>query len=98
MSGAQNGDGLIDAVLLVSFKVLHPAFFDELDDPARIEIDAEADSAAKLAEVFDGQSQSARTGRAQHEPVGALGKIFVRKRFAEHFVVDPVIFGDYPAL
>src|SRR5207248_419317 len=68
------------------------------DDPARIEIEAEADAAAMLGEMLDGQAEPARTGRAKHEPVGALGEIRVGERFAEHLVIDPVVVADDPAL
>ena len=71
VAGAENRDRLIDAMLLVRFELLHPAFFDELDDPARIEIDAEADAAAMLGQMLDGQPQPPRAGRAEHQPVRA---------------------------
>ena len=59
-------------VVLVRFEVLAPALLDQLDDPARIEIDAEADAAAVLGEVLDRQPQPPRPGRAEHQPVRAL--------------------------
>jgi len=34
---------------------------DELDHPTRIQVDAEADAAAKLAQMFHGQSQPPRS-------------------------------------
>ena len=56
--GREDRDGLVDAVLLVRFQVLHPALLDQLDDPARIQVDAEADAAAILRQVFHRQPQS----------------------------------------
>ncbi len=41
--------------------MFHPPLLDELNDPARVEINTEADATAKLAEMFDGQSESAGT-------------------------------------
>ena len=38
MAGAQNRERLVDAMLLVRFELLQPAFFDEFDNPARVEI------------------------------------------------------------
>jgi hypothetical protein len=76
--GGQDRHGLVDDVLLVGLEVLHPAVLDELDDPARIEIDAEANATAELAKMFDGQAQAARSGRSEHQPVAALGEVLVR--------------------
>ena len=63
--GAEDRDRLIDAVLLVRFEVLHPALLDQLDDPPRIEIDAEADAAAVLGEMLDRQPQPPRAATAR---------------------------------
>ena len=76
--GGEDRHRLIDAVLLVRLQVLHPALLDELDDPARVEVDAEADAAAVLAQVLDRQPQPARAGRPEHQPVAALGEELVR--------------------
>src|SRR5439155_19862259 len=54
VTGFEHGQGLLDNVILVSIEVLHPTFFDELDDPAWVQVDAEADAAAILAEMLDG--------------------------------------------
>ena len=64
--GREDRHRLVDAVFLVGLQVLHPALLDELDHPARVEVDAEADAAAILAEVLDRQPQPPRaaTGRA----------------------------------
>src|SRR5262249_13139656 len=51
--GAKNRHRLLDAVILVRSQVLHPPLLAELDDPARVEIDAEADAAAELAKMLD---------------------------------------------
>ena len=68
----QERQRLVDDVLLVGLELLHLPLLDQLDDPARIEIDAEADAAAVLGEVLDRQPQPARARRAEHQPVGAL--------------------------
>ncbi len=73
--GMQNRNGLLDAMLLVGFELFDGAAFDELDNPARIQIDAEADAAAMLGQVLDGQTQAARAGGPEHQPIGAFGKI-----------------------
>ena len=96
--GAEDRDRLIDAVLLVRFEVLHPALLDELDDPPRIEIDAEANAAAMLGQVLDRQPQPPRAGRAEHQPVRAQRKILLRQRVAEQRVVDAKVFDRDAAL
>src|SRR5262245_61668232 len=78
--------------------MFHPAFLYELDDPARIEVDTKADAAANLTEMFDGQPQSAGSGRTEHEPVRSLGEILLGQSVAEHFVVDAEIINDDAAL
>ena len=72
--GLQEGEGLVDDVALVELHLLHLAALDELDDPARVEVDHEADAAADLAEVLDGEAQAARARGADVQPVGALRK------------------------
>ena len=79
---------LVDDVALVELHHLHLAHLDQLDHPARIEIDHEADAAAMLREMFDGEPQPARAARADHQPVSALRKLVVRQRLAEQLVVD----------
>ena len=75
--------------------MFHPATLDELDDPARIQIDAEADAATKLRQVLHGQPQPPRTRRAQHQPVRPGWKILIRQRAAEQLVVGAkVVDGD----
>ena len=65
---------LVDDVALVRLHLIHLARLDELDDPARVEVHAEADAAAMLGQMFDGQPQAARAGGADHEPVAPFGK------------------------
>src|SRR5690606_12325051 len=72
VTGRQDRDRLIDAVLLVLFEVFHPPLLDQLHDPARIEIDAEADAAAILTQMLDRQTQPTRTRRTEHQPVRPL--------------------------
>src|SRR4029079_13550538 len=75
----------------VRLEVIPPALLNQLDDPARIEIDAEADAASVLREVFDRKAKPARPARAEHEPVGPLRKLVVGERLAEELVVDSEI-------
>src|SRR4051812_31904080 len=84
---AEDREGLVDAVILVEIDFLNFAALEALNDPARVEIDAERDAAAELGEVLDGEAQPARAGRAEHEPVGALGEGFVAERGGKVFVV-----------
>ena len=63
-----------------------------------IEVHAEADAAAVLAQVLDRQPQPPRAGRPQHQPVRPLGEELFRQRLAEHLVVDAEIVGDDAAL
>jgi hypothetical protein len=50
-----------------------------LNHPARIEIDAEADAAAMLAQVLDGEAQTPRTGRPSISQFAPFGKVLVRE-------------------
>ena len=54
--GSENRHGLIDNVSGVSLRFFGLAFLEQLDDPTRIEVNAETDSATVLSEMFDGQS------------------------------------------
>src|SRR5262249_42181527 len=98
MLRGEHRERLIDDVLLIRLQMLHPALFDELDDPAWIEIDAEADAAAELAEMLDGEAQPPRSARAKHQPVRSFGKVLLRQRRAELLVVDAKIVDDDAAL
>ena len=66
MAGGEDCDRLIDTMFLVFFQVLHPAFFDQLHDPAGIEVDAEADAVPMLGQVLNRQSQTAGAAGAKH--------------------------------
>ena len=82
-------------MLLVRFQVLGPALVDELDHPARIEVDAEADASSVLGEVLDGQAQAPGTRRAEHQPVGPPGEVLLGKVVAEELVVGAeVVYRD----
>ncbi len=82
---------LVDDVALVELHFLEGVALQELDHPARVQVHAETDSAAVLAEVLDGQSQAARAAGADRDPVGAFGKRVVWQRLAEVLVVDPEV-------
>ena len=64
---------------------------DELFYPARIEVDEVAGAAAHVGEMFDGEAQAARAGRAHHQPVMIAREMFVGDFFAELRVIDFVI-------
>src|SRR5262245_23585347 len=48
--------------------------------------------------MLDSQAQPPRPGRAEHEPVGAFGKEFLRQGAAEYLVIGPMILRDDTAL
>ena len=56
-------------------------------NPARVQVHMEADSAAVLGQVLDGEPQPARPGGAQHQPVGTSRKRLVVQVVAEDLVV-----------
>ena len=100
MVGRQDCDCLVDAMLLVLFKMFHPSLLDQFDHPTRVEVDTEANSSSILAEVFNGKSQATGAGGAEHQPIRTFRKIFVGKGVAKEFVIDPEVidhnaaFGD----
>src|SRR5262245_20819686 len=98
VAGAQDGDRLVDHVLLVGLEVLGPALVDQLDDPARVEVDAEADPAAVLREVLDRQAQPARPRRAEHQPVRTLGEVLRGERSGVEVVVGAEVDAGDAAL
>ena len=65
VAGVENGDGLLDHVRLVSIQVFDRARLDQLDDPARIEVDAKADAAAVLAQDARRQAAAVADRRAR---------------------------------
>ena len=56
--GGEHGESLVNAVCAVFLCVFDFALFEEFDDPAGVEVYAEADTAAELCEVFDCEPQS----------------------------------------
>ena len=54
--------------------------------------------AAVLAEVLDREPQAPRTGRTQHQPIGAAGKMFLGQRIAEQLVVPLEVLDVQPSL
>src|SRR5437867_3533263 len=58
VAGLKNRNRLIDTMVLVGLQLLGPAFLDQLDHPARVQVDAEADAAAVLGEMLDRQAQA----------------------------------------
>ena len=75
----KDGHRLIDHMIFVRLEMFAPALLDELDHPPRIEIDAEADAATNLREVFDAKAETSRTRRPEHEPVAAAREMLVRE-------------------
>src|SRR6185436_2408814 len=59
---SQQGEALLNYVLLVLFGLFCLALLNQLDDPTRIKIHHEANAAAKLCQMFDGEAQTARAG------------------------------------
>jgi hypothetical protein len=84
---AQQRQALLDHVLLVALGLIEFAQLEELDDPAWIEIHHEADAAAVLCQVLDGQPEAARTARADHQPVRSAREKLIRQRGAKGFVI-----------
>ena len=52
-----NRNCLFDTVILVGFQMFHPSFFDQLDNPAWVKVNTEADAASILCKMFDRQSK-----------------------------------------
>ena len=98
LAGIEDRDRLIDHVILVGLQVLAPALLDQLDDPARIEVHAEADAAAVLREVLDRQTQTPRAGRPQHQPVRPAREELVRQRVAEDLVIGAEVVDRHARL
>src|SRR6266702_1653184 len=46
--------------------------------------------------MLDRQAQAAWTGRTEHQPIGAFGKILIGQSVAEHFVVGAEIIDVDP--
>ena len=57
--------------------MLAPALLDQLDDPSGIEIDAEADAAAVLAQVLDGSRSRRGPDGPSISQFAPFGKVFV---------------------
>ena len=70
----QQDQRLVDHVLLVALHLRHVSALDELDHPARVEVDHEADPAAVLAQVLDREPQPARAARADISQSAPFGK------------------------
>ena len=77
--------------------MLHPAFFDQLDHPARIQINTKTNPTAHLSQMLDRQPQTTRARRTQHQPVTALRKVLIRQRLAKQRVVRSEVIHDHSA-
>ncbi len=94
VTGLENGHGLIDHVFGIQFGFFGLALLEQFDDPAGVEVDAEADATSVLCEMFDSKPETPRPRRSEHQPVRARRKVLVGKRFTEQFVVDPKVIHD----
>src|SRR6185369_6561948 len=85
----KNRDRLIDDVVLVGLELIHPTLLNQLDHPARIEINREADAGTVLRQMLDREPETPRPARTEHQPVRSFWKLVLRQRLAEQLVVDP---------
>src|SRR5262245_51802722 len=85
-------------MLLVRLEMFHPALIDQLDYPARVEVDAEADATAMLTEMLDGQAEAPWSGRPEHQPVRTLGKVLLWESLAEQLVIGAKVVGRHTTL
>ena len=53
---------------------------------------------AVLRQVLDGQAETSRAGRTDHQPVAAPGKVLVGQRVAEHLVIGSEVVDVDPRL
>ena len=84
--------------IVVSDTPKKPATAAENSAPPASSKPAKTDAAAILAQMLHRQTQPARARRAQHQPVGAARKVFIRQRFAEHLIIDAEILHRQTAL
>ena len=87
----ENGNRLVDDMLHVCFADLELLLREDFLHPARVEIDEVTRTAAEIGQVLDGQTQTARAGRAHHQPRPSAWKMFVRNFPGEFLVVHLVI-------
>ena len=59
--GTQNRHCLVDAVSAVGLRAFDVTFLQQLHHPARIQVHAETDAASELRQMFDGETQAARS-------------------------------------
>ena len=59
--------------------MFHPSFFDQLDNPAWVKVNTEADAASILCKMFDRQAKPPWTRWAKHQPVCTFRKILLRE-------------------
>src|ERR1051326_5018408 len=88
----QQREALLHNVLLVLLGHLWLAHLEQLDDPARIEIDHETDTATMLRQVLDRETQPTWTSWPERQPVRTFRKELFRQRVAKRFVVETEVF------
>jgi hypothetical protein len=87
----ENGHGLIHDVVHVIARDLELFGGQDAFDPARIEVNEVAGTAAEIGQVLDGQAQAARAGRPDHQPGAAGRKMRVGKLAGKLLVIGLVI-------
>ena len=78
---------LVDAVLLIALGFLNVAAFDELDDPAWVEVDTEANASAMLRQMLDGEAEAAGAAGAEVQPIHTAREELVGQSVGEGFVI-----------
>ena len=95
----QNRHGLVHDVVHVGAGRVELFVGEHLLDPARVQVNEIAGTAAEIGQVLDGQPQAARAGRAGHQPGAAAREMRVGDFGGEflviHFVIVPAdaLFG-----
>ena len=92
VAGAEDRDGLIDAVILYGSRCSIQPFLISLITQRGSRSTQKQMPPRCWHEVLDRQPQPPRTGGAEHQPVRALGEILVGQRLAEQLVVDAEVF------
>src|SRR4029079_14262485 len=95
---AQQRHALFDDVLLVLLGHLRLAHLQQLNDPARIEVDHQTDPAATFREMLDRETQATWSSWTKRKPIGSFRKELFRQRVAKRFVVEAEVFDIYARL
>src|SRR5262249_20133121 len=82
---------LIDDVIHISTRDIELLLRNNLLHPTRIEIDEVTGTATKVRQMLDGQTQTTRTSRPNHQPRSTTRKMFIRNFPGKLLVIDLVI-------